>query len=58
MTTHHPQHHASDLNTCAHEVCNCPVKADGPFGKFCSQHCQDSKDLAELKCDCGHPGCS
>jgi hypothetical protein len=33
------------------------VKADGPFGKYCSEHCRDNAELTELRCDCGHPEC-
>jgi hypothetical protein len=47
----------TDHNKCAHDGCNCSVSGDGPFGKFCSQHCEQAGDITELKCDCGHPGC-
>jgi hypothetical protein len=47
----------TDPQKCAHPACTCRVPADGPFGKFCSEHCQEAKDLTELKCDCKHPGC-
>lgn len=43
---------------CAHSACNCSVSPNSPFGKYCSQHCEQTKDIVELKCDCGHPGCS
>lgn len=43
---------------CAHESCVCMVSEDGEFGKFCSARCRDTKDLSELRCDCGHPGCA
>ena len=53
-----------DVNTanahekCAHDSCKCTVSGHGPFGKYCSEHCQDNAELTELRCDCGHPGCS
>lgn len=47
----------TNTDKCSHEACKCSVQPDGPFGKFCSQHCQDTHDVAELECDCGHPGC-
>ena len=42
---------------CAHPSCECSVDPNGPHGKYCSVHCQQAKELSELKCDCGHPGC-
>jgi hypothetical protein len=42
---------------CAHPACNCIVPKGAPFGKFCSEHCQTAKQLAELRCECGHDGC-
>jgi hypothetical protein len=42
---------------CAHESCVCLVPEDGEFGKYCSAHCEDAKDITELKCDCGHAAC-
>jgi len=47
----------SDVEKCAHPACKCSVTAGGPFGKFCSEHCQEAKALTELKCDCKHPAC-
>ena len=46
---------ASDSKKCAHESCSC-IPADGK--KFCSTYCENAKDVTELGCDCGHPGCS
>ena len=42
---------------CAHESCVCMVNKDGGFGAYCSSHCRDAKDLTEIRCECGHPGC-
>ena len=42
---------------CKHQSCVCMVQEGGEFGDYCSAHCQEAKDLTELKCDCGHPGC-
>lgn len=42
-------------NKCAHAPCSCPV---GEGEKYCSIYCQDSGDLAELACGCGHRGCT
>jgi hypothetical protein len=48
----------TELDKCAHPSCKCRVSPNGEFGKFCSEHCREAKDLTELKCDCGHPGCN
>ena len=45
-------------NKCAHPSCKCIVPDKAPFGKYCSEHCQEAKDMTELKCDCKHPACS
>ena len=39
---------------CAHVQCGCPV---GEGEKYCSAYCQDSGNLDELPCNCGHRGC-
>ncbi len=39
---------------CAHPACGC-VASD--HQKYCSQTCQDAKNLTELSCQCDHPGC-
>ncbi len=41
---------------CAHEACHCIVMTD-EFDGYCSAHCQDAKDLSELRCECGHAAC-
>lgn len=43
---------------CAHDSCVCMVAEGGEFGKFCSAHCRDAKEIAELRCECGHAGCA
>ena len=47
----------ADDNKCAHELCVCAKGADSDY---CSEHCKNAvkQDLTELRCDCGHPGCS
>lgn len=42
---------------CAHQSCVCVVFDGGEFGDYCSAHCQDAKDLTELRCECGHASC-
>ena len=46
-----------DTNKCAHPACNCTVPKNGPFGKYCSEHCKEARDIIELRCDCKHPAC-
>ena len=46
-----------DVDKCAHPACKCIVPKNGPHGKYCSVHCATAKDAADVKCDCGHPGC-
>jgi hypothetical protein len=43
-------------NKCQHPRCHCDV----PKGqKFCSDACRDlAGQKAQLRCDCGHPGCA
>jgi hypothetical protein len=48
----------SEMNKCAHPACKCIVSNDGQFGKYCSEHCQEAKDMAEIRCECGHAGCN
>ena len=51
------QERLMDTNKCAHPACNCTVQKGGPFGKYCSEHCKEARDIIELHCDCKHPGC-
>ena len=44
----------TDPKKCAHTACACFAK-EGE--KYCSQYCQDAKDVTSIACDCGHPGC-
>jgi hypothetical protein len=46
-----------DVEKCAHPACKCLVPSNGPHGKFCSVHCQNATEAADVKCNCGHPGC-
>ena len=43
---------------CAHDSCVCLVPENGDFGAYCSAHCRDAKHLSELRCECGHAGCT
>ena len=45
------------IRRCAHPACKCLVQKDGPFGKYCSEHCKESADISELRCECRHPAC-
>lgn len=47
----------ADTNKCAHPACQCMVTKGGPYGPYCSEHCQEAKNITELRCDCHHPGC-
>ena len=42
---------------CAHPACKCMVDGNGPYGKYCSEHCQEAKKVSEIRCDCKHSGC-
>ena len=44
----------TETKKCAHPACGC-IAAD--HQKYCSQTCQDAKNLTELSCQCDHPGC-
>jgi hypothetical protein len=46
------------MDKCAHPTCKCLVSKDGPYGKYCSEHCQEAEDLLEIRCDCKHPECA
>jgi len=45
-------------NKCAHPACKCTVTSGGAYGKYCSEHCQEAKDVSEIHCDCKHPDCN
>jgi hypothetical protein len=34
------------------------VPEKGEFGKYCSEHCKDAKQITELRCGCHHAGCA
>ena len=46
---------ADEKKKCAHKMCNC-LAAEG--SSYCSNFCEDSKDMTTLTCDCGHPACA
>jgi len=33
------------------------VDKQGPFGKFCSDHCREAGTISALSCHCHHEGC-
>jgi hypothetical protein len=45
---------------CAHKLCKCKVSEGGPWGKYCSAHCEEAADTdaLEIYCDCKHPECT
>ena len=47
----------TEPSKCAHPACNCQVKHDGAFGKYCSEYCKESAGTTELRCGCQHPAC-
>ena len=47
-----------DVQKCAHPACKCLVPSNSPHGKYCSVHCQNATEAADVKCNCGHPGCA
>ncbi len=44
----------AEQKKCAHEGCSCMAAEES---KYCSQYCEDTKDVTVLSCDCKHPGC-
>jgi hypothetical protein len=48
----------ADTNKCAHPVCKCTVPKDGAYGTYCREHCQEVKDVSEIRCACRHPPCN
>jgi hypothetical protein len=42
---------------CAHEACECTVPPDGPFGKYCSDHCREAHRFTAFRCMCHHDAC-
>jgi hypothetical protein len=47
----------TDPTKCAHPACQCVVSKSRPYGKYCSDHCTESADTTELRCDCQHLPC-
>ena len=48
---------ADQAAKCAHPACDCVVAAKGPYGKYCSEHCKEAREITELRCGCLHPEC-
>lgn len=46
---------ANEPNQCAHPSCQCPRGADS---EYCSDYCEQTEDVTESRCDCGHAECS
>jgi hypothetical protein len=44
----------TNAKKCAHPSCSCTVSSDD---KYCSEYCEDAKDLTEIGCGCEHPAC-
>jgi metallothionein len=44
----------TEKKKCAHPACSCTAP---DTQKYCSQTCQDAKNVTELACQCDHPGC-
>jgi metallothionein len=42
----------SELKKCAHAACSCMTDK-----KYCSTFCEERADVAEIACNCAHPGC-
>jgi len=40
---------------CEHPKCNCQVSGNE---KYCSPACGELAGESQLRCDCGHPGCT
>ncbi len=47
----------ADTQKCAHPACQCTVRKDSPYGKYCSEYCEESGQHTELRCGCQHPAC-
>ena len=45
------------MEKCAHPACQCMVDKNGPYSKYCSDHCRKAGDVTELRCGCRHPEC-
>jgi hypothetical protein len=46
----------NESERCARPSCKCQVPLNGPFGKYCTEHCHEGKGLTEVKCDRPRPG--
>ena len=45
----------SDTKKCAHPACSCSAAKDSDY---CSAYCEGQATTPDLKCSCGHMGCS
>ncbi len=45
----------TEAKKCEHPACNCMAAENS---KFCSDYCHDAREITELSCNCGHPGCA
>ena len=45
---------ANEPKKCAHTGCSCTVPDKE---KYCSTACEAAKNVTEIACSCGHPGC-
>ena len=42
---------------CAHPACQCKVRKNSVYGKYCSAVCQMKGTAASVDCECGHSDC-
>lgn len=42
---------------CAHPSCKCQLQENSQYGQYCSAHCKNAGDSANV-CHCHHPGCA
>ena len=43
-----------ETKKCKHMLCTCPAREGSDY---CSDECEDSKDITDIACNCGHSGC-
>jgi hypothetical protein len=49
----------SSTRTCAHPACRCEVPAGQTYcGPHCANKAADPSVESEIRCGCGHAGCS
>lgn len=44
----------TETKKCAHPACDCVAAVKS---KYCSEKCEDAKNMTELACQCDHPAC-